>query len=69
MTIEQQKIHNKGIIDGVICVLKDDLISIEDFWSVLSGLDFNKDEVLNTRIGGILVSEILELYNLKRDSI
>ena len=60
MTIEQQKIHNKGIIDGVLCVLRDELISIDDFWSVLLGLDFEKDDVLNTRIGGILVSELLE---------
>ena len=69
MTIEQRKIYNKGIIDGVICVLENELISIEDFWSQLLGLDFEKDEVLNTRIGDFLVSEILELYNLKRDSI
>ena len=69
MEIEECTIYNKGMIDGVICVLENGLISIEDFWSVLLGLDFKKDEVLNTRIGGILVSEILELYNLKRDSI
>ena len=67
MTIEQRKIYNKGIIDGVICVLENELISIEDFWGLLSGLDFEKDEVLNTRIGDFLVSEILELYNLKRE--
>ena len=67
MTIEQRKIYNKGIIDGVICVLENELISIEDFWSQLLGLDFEKDEVLNTRIGDFLVSEILELYNLKRE--
>ena len=60
METRELKIHNAGIIDGVICVLKDGLISIEDFWSVLQGLDFDKDEVLNARLGELLVSEILE---------
>ena len=60
METRELKIHNTGIIDGVLCVLRDELISIEDFWSVLSGLDFDKDEVLNARLGELLVSEILE---------
>ena len=61
MTIEEQKVHNKGIIDGVLNVLDDGLIDIDGFWSVLLALDFDKEEVLNTRLGELLVSEILEL--------
>ena len=60
MKTRELKIHNTGIIDGVLCVLRDELISIDDFWSVLQGLDFDKDEVLNARLGELLVSEILE---------
>ena len=51
MTIEEQKVHNKGIIDGVLNVLDDGLIDIDGFWSVLLALDFDKEEVLNTRPG------------------
>ena len=60
MTTEQHKIHNKGIIDGVLRVLNDELINIDDFWDVLLGLDFTKDEVLNTSLGKNLVSDILK---------
>lgn len=68
MTTEQQKIHNTGIIDGVLNVYDEGLISEEDFWSVLSGLEFEKDEVLNTRLGELLVLEILEDINMYKDA-
>jgi len=60
MKTKELIIHNTGIIDGVLCVLRDELISIDDFWSILQGLDFDKDEVLNARLGDFTVSDILE---------
>ena len=60
MKTRELKIHNTGIIDWALCVLRDELISIDDFWSILQGLDFDKDEVLNARLGDFTVSDILE---------